>query len=163
MMKYFTISELVHSNTADRLKIDNMPTLEHINNLKRLIATLLEPLRIALGAPITVTSGYRCPQLNQAIGSKSKNSQHLFGCAADIKSNAISPLELAKLVLKLDLPFDQLILEYAHPTLHHRGWVHLSCPNDPNNKPRYEKLVISHKGITLVHNYIDIDYLLSHD
>jgi len=67
-MKYFTIKELTTSSTATRLKIDNTPTEEVVNNLESLVNNILDKIREAYGKPITVNSGYRCPKLNTAIG-----------------------------------------------------------------------------------------------
>ena len=67
-MKYFTISELTKSATAKRLGINNTPALTERNNLEQLVNKILDPLREAYGAPIIVTSGFRCYLLNRAVG-----------------------------------------------------------------------------------------------
>ena len=82
-MKYYTIKELIASDTAKARGIDNSPTTEVRANLVALIETLLDPLREAWKSPIRVTSGYRCAALNKAVGGSS-TSAHLYGCAADI-------------------------------------------------------------------------------
>lgn len=82
-MTYFTISELVASDTAKAKGIDNSPTTEVRANLVALIETLLDPLREAWKSPIKVTSGYRCAALNKAVKGSS-TSAHPYGCAADI-------------------------------------------------------------------------------
>ena len=82
-MTYFTISELIASDTAKAKGIDNSPTTEVRANLVALIETLLDPLREVWKSPIRVTSGYRCATLNKAVGGSS-TSAHLYGCAADI-------------------------------------------------------------------------------
>ena len=84
-MKYFTIRELTKSNTAVRKGINNTPNSTIINSLTELINNVLDPLREKWGAPIKVSSGYRCPALNRAIGGAT-NSQHMKGEAADITS-----------------------------------------------------------------------------
>lgn len=66
-MKYFTIKELCHSDTAIKKKIDNTPNSEIVNNLTQLINNILDPLREKYGKPITVNSGYRCPELNKVL------------------------------------------------------------------------------------------------
>ena len=86
-MKYFTLTELTKSATATRLKIDNTPTAEAKQNLVNLIDKILDPLREAYGKPIIVTSGYRCPKLNKAVGG-STSSQHMKGMAADIRTTS---------------------------------------------------------------------------
>ena len=66
-MKYFTIGEMVSSNTADRNGINNMCKKEHLNNIIALVNNVLDPLREAYGKPIRVTSGYRCEELIQSL------------------------------------------------------------------------------------------------
>ena len=82
-MKYFSIEELVKSASAERLAIDNTPPRAARRMLTILIEQLLDPIRRRYGAPIIVTSGYRCPALNTAVGGVA-NSHHIVGCAADI-------------------------------------------------------------------------------
>ena len=75
MGKYFSIAELTKSETAKRRKINNKPTKEVENCLNQLIDNILDPLRKAYGQPIIVSSGYRCPELNKAVGG-ARTSQH---------------------------------------------------------------------------------------
>ena len=122
MMKYFTIQELTKSATAQRKGIDNSPSVQVRANLTALIEKVLDPLREAYGKPIVVTSGYRCEKLNRAVGGAA-SSQHVKGQAADIRSVQDTPEENKKLfdlIVKLGLPFDQLINEYGF------DWVHVS-------------------------------------
>lgn len=126
-MKYFTIGELTKSATAERLGIDNTPSAEAVKNLRLLVENVLDPLRQAWGAPIVVTSGYRCPKLNAAVGGSS-TSQHARGQAADIRTVSDRPSEnrkLLELIVKLGLPFDQLINEYPDAQ-GNPDWVHVS-------------------------------------
>ena len=121
-MKYFTIKELVKSTTAIKRHIDNTPSKEIERSLTALVEKVLDPLREAYGKPIIVTSGYRCPRLNAIVGS-TPSSQHVKGEAADIKSVQDTPeenMKLFDLIVKLKLPFDQLINE------HNYDWVHVS-------------------------------------
>ena len=121
-MKYFTIKELTKSTTAIKRHIDNSPSKEVERSLTALVERILVPLREAYGKPIIVTSGYRCPKLNAIVGS-TPSSQHVKGEAADIKSVQDTPEENKKLfdlIVKLGLPFDQLINE------HNYDWVHVS-------------------------------------
>ena len=74
----FTLSEMTKSQTAIRKNIDNTPTDEHIENLKHVAETLLQPIRNHFGKPVTVSSGYRSVDLCEAIGSSSR-SQHAKG------------------------------------------------------------------------------------
>lgn len=121
-MKYFTIAELTKSATAQRRGIKNTPSKEVTNSLTALIEKVLDPLREAYGKPIIVDSGYRCPQLNAAVGGAA-SSQHVKGEAADIRTLTDTPAENKKLfdlIIKLKLPFDQLIDEHGF------NWVHVS-------------------------------------
>ncbi len=121
-MKYFTIEELVKSPTAKRKGIDNRPNEKVKKNLTLLVEKILDPLREAWGAPIIVTSGYRCGKLNRAVGGAS-GSQHMLGQAADIRTVSDSPFAnklLFDKIRELKLPFDQLIDEYGY------NWVHVS-------------------------------------
>lgn len=121
-MKYFTIKEMTKSTTAIKRGIPNKPSKEVEASLTALVEKILDPLREAYGKPIIVTSGYRCEKLNKIVGSK-PSSQHVKGEAADIKTVADTPEENKKLfdlIVKLKLPFDQLINE------HNYDWVHVS-------------------------------------
>lgn len=121
-MKHFSIKELTKSATAARKGIKNDPSIQEVKSLTALIEKVLDPLREAYGKPIIVTSGYRCPKLNAAVGG-SASSQHVKGEAADIRSVADTPEENKKLfdlIVKLGLPYDQLINEYNY------DWVHVS-------------------------------------
>lgn len=129
-MKYFTIEELCKTSTG----IANIPTQQVKDNLTKLVDTILDPLREAWGKPIIITSGYRCPQVNKAVGG-AKNSQHLTGCAADIRTTKDTLEEnrkLFKLIQELNLPFDQLIDE------HNLDWIHISFSD--RNRREIKKL-----------------------
>lgn len=122
MAKFFTIEELTKSDTAQKKGIQNIPTKNEEQNIIRLIENILDPLREAYGKPIIVTSGFRCKELNQAVGG-AKSSQHLTGEAADIRTTSDTKEENKKLfdlIQELKLPFDQLIDEYNF------NWVHVS-------------------------------------
>ena len=121
-MKHFTFQELTKSATAKRKGIDNSPSMQVSANLAALVENVLDPLREAYGKPIVVTSGYRCEKLNRAVGGAA-SSQHVKGQAADIRSVQDTPEENKKLfdlIVKLGLPFDQIINEYNY------DWVHVS-------------------------------------
>lgn len=119
-MKYFTIAELCASSTATAKGIDNTPTPGITQNLERLVANVLDPLREAWGKPIVVTSGYRCPELNKAVGG-ARNSHHMQGMAADISTgNKVDNRRLFQKILDLGLPFTQLIDEKGF------SWIHVS-------------------------------------
>lgn len=124
-MKYFTFTEFERSETAYRHGIDNRLPDKYKSNVAALVDNVLDPLREAWGRPITVTSGYRCPAVNKAVGGAA-TSHHVRGMAADISTgNAADNRRLFQLVLSLGLPFTQLIDE------HNFSWVHVSY--DPAN------------------------------
>ena len=122
-MKYFTLQELTRSATARRLGIDNTPPASAIRALNDLVDKVLDPLREAWGGPIRVNSGYRCPELNKAVGG-TPGSQHQRGEAADITVGSRSGnRRLLALIKRLDLPVDQCIDEKGCRWIHvsHRG------------------------------------------
>lgn len=137
LSEHFTLDEMTFSQTAARDNIDNTPSPEIIKNLIRLCA-LLEDVRKTVGKPITVTSGYRSPEVNRLIGSKD-TSQHCKGCAADIKIGRLSVDESMDAIIKSGIIFDQCIAEY-------NSWIHISVPNKPDGIPRMEKFIIDHNG-----------------
>ena len=127
-MKYFTLQELTASATATRKGIDNTPSPEMTARLTALVANVLDPLREAWGKPIVVTSGYRSPRLNRAVGGAAR-SQHCKGEAADIRTLSNRRWEnrqLYDLIRKLGLPYDQLIDEYDY------SWIHVSYKEGAN-------------------------------
>lgn len=132
---HFTLAEMTFSQEAARRGIDNTPGPEVVHRLAR-TAQGLEAVRIRLGgAPITVTSGYRCLQLNRSIGSRD-DSQHLLGEAADfICPRFGSPTEVAVALRDSGIEYDQLILEF-------RRWVHISF----GPRRRHEALTIDEAG-----------------
>lgn len=121
MKNYFIISELVVSDTAKKNKIDNTPSPEIISHLKELIEKLLNPIREAWGSPIIVSSGYRCPKLNEIVKG-AKTSAHLTGYAADLIPGNGQRVKFIKFVQeylkKANIPFDQCIDEYGR-------WCHV--------------------------------------
>ena len=132
-MKYFSISELTKSATATRLGIDNTPDAVVRYNLTALIENILDPLREAWGAPIIVTSGYRCERLNKAVGG-AVNSQHRKGEAADIRTLSDSRadnMRLLRLLLRMKLPYDQVIAEYVDAQ-GRPDWIHVSFSRKKN-------------------------------
>lgn len=82
---HFALLEFTESTTASKHGINNSPTPEVQENLRRLCEQTLEPLREALGLPVVITSGYRCKELNDLISHHAHKSQHLKGQAADCK------------------------------------------------------------------------------
>jgi len=119
---HFSLWEFVTSQTGERQNIDNTPSDEVIANLRTLCTSILEPARAALG-PLRVSSGYRSPALNAAIGG-SKTSAHMLGFAADIIPLNTTKLAFAKWVAA-NCNFDQIILEFGTPI--EPAWIHVSC------------------------------------
>ena len=121
----FTLAELVKSQTAIRKNIRNEPGTAEINNLIHLAETVLQPVRDHFGKPVAISSGYRSPELCEAIGSSSK-SQHARGEAADFEIPGVDNKELATWISK-NCNFDQLILEFYNESDPNSGWVHCSA------------------------------------
>ena len=121
LTEHFTLEELTFSQMAVRRGIDNTPSLEVVAHLTTL-AEGLEKVRAILGSPIRITSGYRSPALNAAIGG-AKHSAHKDGYAADFICPAFGPpISVVKAIDLSDIRFDQLIYEGT--------WVHISFDHD---------------------------------
>jgi len=132
----FSINELTKSQTAERKGIDNTPSTEHQENLKKLCENVLQPIRDHFSRVVTISSGYRSPELCTAIGSKI-TSQHAKGEAADFEIFGVSNKELADYINE-HLDYDQLILEYWKESDPNSGWVHCSY-SEGNNRNQYLK------------------------
>ena len=129
----FSLNELTKSQTAERKGIDNTPSTEHQDNLKSLCEMILQPIRDHFGQVVSVSSGYRSPELCTAIGSSTK-SQHAKGEASDFEIFGISNKELADYIDQ-NLDYDQLILEYwKGEDEPNSGWVHCSFNTQGNRK-----------------------------
>nr|DAK61217.1 MAG TPA: peptidase [Caudoviricetes sp.] len=126
-MKYFTIKELSHSDTALLRGIDNYPTAEAISNLTKLVNNVLDPLREKYGKPIRVSSGYRSAVLNRSVNGAT-SSQHRLGEAADITAGSKEENKKLFEIIKKELSYDQLIDEKNF------SWVHVSYREGRNRK-----------------------------
>ena len=128
-MKYFSVSELCASATAQREGIDNRPPKCAYHLLHVLVDQLLDPIREAWGEPIVVSSGYRCKELNTLVGG-AQHSHHLLGCAADlIAGNRDDHRRLFRMIQQMQqsgqIRFTQLIAEKDY------RWIHISyVPSD---------------------------------
>ena len=137
--KHITYAEAIHSNTAKRKGIDNIPNEEQLHNMVKLADSIFEPLRLYVGGPIKVNSFFRSSELNKAIGGSSK-SQHCNGCAIDIddvygnKTNA----EMFEYIRE-NLNFDQLIWEFGDSK--NPNWIHVSYVNAAENRNRILRAV----------------------
>lgn len=140
LSKNFTIQELTKTQHRQFIEKNFKSAVENeyvFTNLKNLVSKLLQPLRDVLG-PINITSGYRCQELNKAIGSNDR-SQHILGQAADfVLVKSIPIFEQCKLVYKTiiekDLPYGQIIYEHT--------WIHLSLENKERNIVKHPPLVL---------------------
>jgi len=128
----FSLKELTASQTAERKNINNNPNEDQINKLKLLCEKVLQPIRDHYGKVVSVSSGYRSPELCEAIGS-SKNSQHAKAEAADFEIYGVSNAELCKWIAD-NLEFDQMILEYHKLDEPNSGWIHCSYKAEDNRK-----------------------------
>lgn len=130
-MSYFSILELKKSDTAKKKGIRNNPDEETRKRLECLIRECLDPIRERWGKPIIVTSGYRCPELNAAVGG-APTSQHMKGEAADIKDAGGDNKGLFELIKRMQLAglieFDQLIDES------NLSWIHISHKQEHNRR-----------------------------
>ena len=130
LSEHFTLSEMTRSDTAERNHIDNIPSQEVIDNLRALCRNVLEPARVAFGAPIYITSGYRCPALNTAVGGK-PTSQHLLGEAADLQVRGVKNLRKLYNAIKEHGVFDQLLYETNKTGA---KWIHVSYTSYNNRR-----------------------------
>ena len=123
LSKNFTLQEFTKSQTATRLGIDNTPNDEHMIAAKLLFENIVQPVRDHFG-PTVINSGYRGPELNEAVGGSSK-SQHTRGEAVDLEVPGTATAVVATWI-RDNLDFDQLILEFYTPGIPDSGWVHVS-------------------------------------
>ena len=130
LSKNFSLQEMTKSQTALRRGIDNTPTPDKIEPLTRLCEKVLQPVRDHFDRPVTITSGYRSPELCMAIGSK-PTSQHTKGQAADFEVPGVSNMEVAQWIAE-NCEFDQLILECY--TGGNTGWIHCSYVHEPRKE-----------------------------
>ena len=127
--KHVSYKEATNSQTAKRLGINNTPSEAIIETMKLTAEKVFEPLRAKVGA-IRITSFYRCPDLNRAIGG-SKSSQHCKGEAIDMSGIKVTNAKLFEEALKLD-EFDQLIWEFGDEV--EPDWIHISYSKTHNRK-----------------------------
>ena len=126
---HFSLNEFIKSDVATSKKIDNTPDEAAASNLLALIYNILEPARKILQAPIIVTSGYRCPKLNKAVGGV-ENSQHMKGEAADLVcSKRADKLALFEILRTMDV--DQLLYETNKSGTQ---WIHVSYKQNGENR-----------------------------
>lgn len=148
LSKNLTLKECTKSVAASRLGIDNEPKEAWvIENLRAVAEHIFQPTRDAFKCPIYVSSGYRSPELNAAIGG-SKRSQHIQGRALDLDADVFGTCtnaEIFRYILN-NLTFDQLIWEYGDED--NPDWVHVSFVLDGVNRGRCLKAVRDDRGKT---------------
>ena len=132
--KHISYKEGVHSNTATRRGIKNIPDNEQLKNMETIAGEVFEPLRAWVGGPIKINSFFRCPDLNTAIGGSSR-SQHCKGQAIDIDDTfgRATNAEMYHFI-KEHLDFDQLIWEFGDDD--NPDWVHVSYVSEEENRGR---------------------------
>ena len=130
---HFDLTEFTVSETAARQGIANDPPPYVVQNLKRL-AIFLEDVRALLGVPLRITSGYRSPELNAAIGG-SATSAHCHGLAADFIAPPLTVIAACQRIATSMIDFDQLIYEHT--------WIHFGLSAD---KARRQVLTLVGKG-----------------
>jgi zinc D-Ala-D-Ala carboxypeptidase len=143
LSEHFTLEEMTRSQMAKRHGIDNTPNDIQLENLKTL-AKGMESVRSKLDSlPIIVSSGFRCEDLNDLLGSK-RTSQHIRGLACDFTCDRYAYVgRVFEVLAESSIEYDQLILEYD-------SWIHISFPPE-GETPRRQTLVINREG-TRVYN-----------
>ena len=135
LSEHFSLDELTHT---DHRQFDNTPNASEMANLVRLAAFLEDVKTVLGGKPVMINSAFRCKAVNDAVGSRD-TSQHRIGCAADIRVPGMTPDEVVKAVMAAGLGYDQVIREFDR-------WTHISIPNNPEDKPRQQALIIDRSG-----------------
>jgi hypothetical protein len=143
--QHVTLGELIRSETAKRLGISNMPTQEHIENLKAICEHIFEPIRAEFRVPIYISSGYRSKALNKAIKG-SATSQHCKGEALDLDvdghSHDITNKQIFDFIVA-KLPFDQVINEFNY------AWIHVSYKKNGPQRKQILRAVKNNSGGTI--------------
>lgn len=135
LSKRFNLAQLTASSKAKEMKLDNMPTQEHLTNLKAtaefLDKLIDEFIKVYPNAEFNINSSYRCPAVNKAVGG-SETSQHQFGQAIDIDviiDGAVANAEFFNFIKTGEHgDFGQLIWEFGNAK--QPNWVHVSTPTD---------------------------------
>ncbi|ADG20410.1 Peptidase M15A [Paraburkholderia atlantica] len=134
---HFTLEELTQSETATRRRIDNTPSPAIVENLTRTAQTLEQVRALLCSRPVLVSSGYRSPALNTAVGGAA-NSAHMTGLAADFICPGFgSPLEICRKIAASNIPFDQLIQEGT--------WVHIGLA--PGGQKARQQVLTANFGV----------------
>ena len=150
--EHVTFNEAIKSNTAIRHGIDNKPTANHLEVMRRTASILFDPVRKFIGKPLGVSSFYRSEALNKAIKG-SKNSQHCKGEAIDIDADMYGNGTNKQIFdfIKSNISFDQLIWEYGDEK--EPAWVHVSQNDSGKNRGQVLR-VYRVKGVS---TYVEFD------
>lgn len=137
-MRYFTYNEFTRSETAGRLGIDNTPDEEIKNHIRLFVETVLDPIRESWGGPIRVSSGYRCPELNVAVGG-AKNSGHQYGFCADLQVGDVRKFAdfVYQWMINHHMSWDEILFEKSGGVT----WLHF-CWIGKDGKQRMKKFDI---------------------
>ena len=138
LTEHFTLEEFTRSTTATRLKIDNHVPDDLMVNIY-LTANKLESVREALANPIIISSGYRCPALNNKVGG-SQNSAHTKGLAVDFHCAYGNPKQICQRLIMAGVEFDKIIQEYNQ-------WVHIEFSH--TNQRRLVLTAVKQNGKTI--------------
>lgn len=142
---HFTLEEMIQSQAASRMGIDNSPSDLVLSNLLK-VCKALEKIREHYGKPMHIGSGYRCPQLNTAVGG-SKNSYHMLGLAADfnITGRTCTNKEIVTWMKDNLENYDQIIYEFGES-----GWIHLALPDGCPGRKMVMSALKSSTGVCYV-------------
>lgn len=128
---HITFQEATYSRTAEKLGIQNIPSIAEFASMQLVAQTVFEPVRAAIGKPIRITSFFRCKKLNEAIGG-SVSSQHVLGQAIDLETTGgFTNADIFNAIRSRGI-FDQLIWEHGTDT--EPSWVHVSYRPTGNRK-----------------------------
>ena len=138
--KYFTLAELVKSDTAKKKNIDNTPSWEVVEHLSELVEKVRDPLRASYGMPIKISSGYRCPALNRAVMGAA-TSVHMIGYAADMQvGGSFNKFRdfVVEWLKKTGTRFDQLLIE---SNSYGAKWLHIGLYSNSGQQRGQIKLM----------------------
>jgi hypothetical protein len=122
------MSELLHSDIAEKYNISNIPDKKSLDNMLILMLECLQPIRNYINKPMIISSGYRSPRLNgHPLIQGKDDSQHITGQAVDFTVKGLTPKQIIEKVIASGVEFDQLINE-------HNIWVHISYNKGKNRK-----------------------------
>ncbi len=132
--KYITYQEATTSQTAVRKGIKNDPSDNELLAMQLLGIRVFDVIREHFKTPLRVSSFYRSPELNSAIGGSSRTSQHVKGQAIDIQGTGKVTNKMIFDYIKENLDFDQLINEFNY------SWVHVSYVSKEKNRKQILKI-----------------------